>query len=216
MKLNLYIFQLIFVLVFIASCGETMPLKEYKDASSLREKAIKYELQDYSKEEFDIAETNFSEATIIIDENSSKEAKKLAGLLTAASNSYQTVLEEGLPKYAEVLKGEIDLEREYSKDIKAYKVDKENYELAELNYINGVEALNLNNYEDAVNYFLQAKRFHNKAYFSTKGIFDESAKNIKEAEDNIKKMEELEKSSSKNNWLELKFNIYKIYKNGSN
>ena len=217
MKLNLYIFQLIFVLVFIASCGETMPLKEYKDASSLREKAIKYELQDYSKEEFDIAETNFSEATIIIDENSSKEAKKLAGLLTAASNSYQTVLEEGLPKYAEVLKEEIDLEREYSKDIKSYKIDKESYELAELNYINGVEALNSNNYEEAVNYFLQAKRFHNKAYFSTKGIFDESAKNIKEAEDNIKKMEELEKSSSyKNNWLELKFNIYKIYKNGSN
>ena len=175
-----------------------MPLKEYKDASSLREKAIKYELQDYSKEEFDIAETNFSEATIIIDENSSKEAKKLAGLLTAASNSYQTVLEEGLPKYAEVLKGEIDLEREYSKDIKAYKVDKENYELAELNYISGVEALSSNNYEDAVNYFLQAKKFHNKAYFFTKGIFDESAKNIKEAEDKIKEIEELEKSSKSN------------------
>ena len=202
MKSRLFIFWLIFVLVlgFMTSCGETMPLKEYKDASSLREKAIKYELQDYSKEQFDIAETNFSEAVILIDENNSKEAKKLADLLTTASNSYQTVLSEGLPKYAEVLKEEIDLEREYSKDIKAYKVDKENYELAELNYINGVEALNLNNYEDAVNYFLQAKRFHNKAYFSTKGIFDESAKNIKEAEDNIKKMEELEKSSSyKNN-----------------
>ena len=202
MKSRLFIFWLIFVLVlgFMTSCGETMPLKEYKDASSLREKAIKYELQDYSKEQFDIAETNFSEAIILIDENNSKEAKKLAGLLTVASNSYQTVLEEGLPKYAEVLKGEIDLEREYSKDIKAYKVDKENYELAELNYISGVEALNSNNYEEAVNYFLQAKRFHNKAYFSTKGIFDESAKNIKEAEDNIKKMEELEKSSSyKNN-----------------
>ena len=202
MKSRLFIFWLIFVLVlgFMASCGETMPLKEYKDASSLREKAIKYELQDYSKEQFDIAETNFSEAIILIDENNSKEAKKLAGLLTAASNSYQTVLEEGLPKYAEVLKEEIDLEREYSKDIKSYKIDKESYELAELNYINGVEALNSNNYEEAVNYFLQAKRFHNKAYFSTKGIFDESAKNIKEAEDNIKKMEELEKSSSyKNN-----------------
>ena len=198
MKLNLYIFQLIFVLVFIASCGETMPLKEYKDASSLREKAIKYELQDYSKEEFDIAETNFSEATIIIDENNSKEAKKLADLLTTASNSYQTVLNEGLPKYAEVLKGEIDLEREYSKDIKAYKVDKENYELAELNYISGVEALSSNNYEDAVNYFLQSKKFHNKAYFFTKGIFDESAKNIKEAEDKIKEIEELEKSSKSN------------------
>ena len=198
MKLNLYIFQLIFVLVFIASCGETMPLKEYKDASSLREKAIKYELQDYSKEQFDIAETNFSEAIILIDENNSKEAKKLADLLTTASNSYQTVLNEGLPKYAEVLKEEIDLEREYSKDIKAYKVDKENYELAELNYISGVEALSSNNYEDAVNYFLQSKKFHNKAYFFTKGIFDESAKNIKEAEDKIKEIEELEKSSKSN------------------
>lgn len=200
MKLRLYIFQLIFVLVFglVISCGGTMPLKEYKDASSLREKAIKYELQDYSREQFDIAETNFSEAIILIDENNSKEAKKVADLLTTASNSYQTLLNEGLPKYAETLKEEIDLERAYSKDIKAYKIDKDNYELAELNYINGMEALSKNNYEDAVNYFLQAKKFHNKAYFSTKGIFEESSKNIKEAEQKIKEMEELEKSSTKN------------------
>ena len=198
MKLKTCIFQLIFVLVFIVSCGETMPLKEYKDTSSLREKTIKYELQDYSKEQFDIAEANFSEATILIDENNSKEAKKVASLLTTASNSYQTVLSEGLPKCAEVLKEEIDLEREYSKDIKAYKIDKDSYELAELNYIRGVEALGSNNYEDAVNYFLQAKKFHNKAYFSAKGIFDESSKSIKEAEQKIKEMEELEKSSKSN------------------
>lgn len=195
MKLKL----LIFILIFVISCGETMPLKEYKDASSLREKAVKYELQDYSKEQFDIAEASFSEAVILIDDNNSKESKKLANLLTTASNSYQTVLNEGLPKYAETLKEEITLERVYSKDIKAYKIDKENYELAELYYINGVEAYGTNNYEEAVNYFLQAKKLHNKAYFSTKGIFDESAKSIKEAEENIKKMEELEKSSSKRN-----------------
>ena len=173
MKLKL----LIFILIFVISCGETMPLKEYKDASSLREKAVKYELQDYSKEQFDIAEASFSEAVILIDDNNSKESKKLANLLTTASNSYQTVLNEGLPKYAETLKEEITLERVYSKDIKAYKIDKENYELAELYYINGVEAFGTNNYEEAVNYFLQAKKLHNKAYFSTKGIFDESSKN---------------------------------------
>ena len=100
MKLKL----LIFILIFVISCGETMPLKEYKDASSLREKAVKYELQDYSKEQFDIAEASFSEAVILIDDNNSKESKKLANLLTTASNSYQTVLNEGLPKYAETLK----------------------------------------------------------------------------------------------------------------
>lgn len=198
MKLRLSIFQLIFVLVFAISCSGTMPLKEYRDASSLREKAVKYELQDYSKEQFDIAETNFSEAAILIDENNTKEAKKVANLLSTASNSYQTVLNEGLPKYSETLKKEIDLERAYSKDIKAYKIDKDNYELAELNYINGMEALSENNYEDAVNYFLEAKKFHNKAYFSTKVIFDESAKNIKEAEEKIKEMEKLEKYSTNN------------------
>lgn len=198
MKLRLSIFQLIFVLVFAISCSGTMPLKEYRDASSLREKAVKYELQDYSKEQFDIAETNFSEAAILIDENNTKEAKKVANLLSTASNSYQTVLNEGLPKYSETLKKEIDLERAYSKDIKAYKIDKDNYELAELNYINGMEALNENNYEDAVNYFLEAKKFHNKAYFSTKVIFDESVKNIKEAEEKIKEMEKFEKYSTNN------------------
>lgn len=194
MKLKL----LIFILIFVISCGETMPLKEYKDASSLREKAVKYELQDYSKEQFDIAESSFSEAVILIDDNNSKESKKLANLLTTASNSYQTVLNEGLPKYAETLKEEITLERVYSKDIKAYKIDKENYELAELYYINGVEAFGTNNYEEAVNYFLQAKKLHNKAYFSTKGIFDESSKSIKEAELKIKEMEEIEKYYTNN------------------
>lgn len=194
MKLKL----LIFILIFVISCGETMPLKEYKDASSLREKAVKYELQDYSKEQFDIAEASFSEAVILIDENNGKESKKLANLLTTASNSYQTVLNEGLPKYAEILKEEITLERVYSKDIKAYKIDKENYELAELYYINGVEAFGTNNYEEAVNYFWQAKKLHNKAYFSTKGIFDESSKSIKEAELKIKEMEEIEKYYTNN------------------
>ena len=194
MKLKL----LIFILIFVISCGETMLLKEYKDASSLREKAVKYELQDYSKEQFDIAEASFSEAIILIDDNNSKESKKLANLLTTASNSYQTVLNEGLPKYAETLKEEITLERVYSKDIKAYKIDKENYELAELYYINGVEAFGTNNYEEAVNYFLQAKKLHNKAYFSTKGIFDESSKSIKEAELKIKEMEEIEKYYTNN------------------
>lgn len=194
MKLKL----LIFILIFVISCGETMPLKEYKDASSLREKAVKYELQDYSKEQFDIAEASFSEAVILIDDNNSKESKKLANLLTTASNSYQTVLNEGLPKYAETLKEEITLERVYSKDIKAYKIDKENYELAELYYINGVEAFGTNNYEEAVNYFLQAKKLHNKAYFLTKGIFDESSKSIKEAELKIKEMEEIEKYYTNN------------------
>ena len=194
MKLKL----LIFILIFVISCGETMPLKEYKDASSLRDKAVKYELQDYSKEQFDIAEASFSEAVILIDDNNSKESKKLANLLTTASNSYQTVLNEGLPKYAETLKEEITLERVYSKDIKAYKIDKENYELAELYYINGVEAFGTNNYEEAVNYFLQAKKLHNRAYFSTKGIFDESSKSIKEAELKIKEMEEIEKYYTNN------------------
>ena len=191
MKLKLFVFQLIFVLIFVISCGGSMPLKAYENASSLREKAVKYELQDYSKEQFDIAEANFSEATILINENNSRNAKKTAELLRTASNSYQTALNEGLPKYAEALKNEINSERESSRNIKAYKIDKESYELAELNYINGMEALKINNYENAVDYFLEAKKLHNKAFSSTKEIFDESAKNIKEAEEKLKEIEEL-------------------------
>ena len=168
MKLKLFVFQLIFVLFFVISCGGSMPLKAYENASSLREKAVKYELQDYSKEQFDIAEANFSEATILINENNRRNAKKTTELLTTASNSYQTALNEGLPKYAEALKNEINSERESSRSIKAYKIDKESYELAELNYINGMEALKINNYENAVDYFLEAKKLHNKAFSSTK------------------------------------------------
>lgn len=191
MKLKLFVFQLIFVLIFVISCGGSMPLKAYENASSLREKAVKYELQDYSKEQFDIAEANFSEATILINENNRRNAKKTTELLTTASNSYQTALNEGLPKYAEALKNKINSERESSRSIKAYKIDKESYELAELNYINGMEALKINNYENAVDYFLEAKKLHNKAFSSTKEIFDESAKNIKEAEEKLKEIEEL-------------------------
>ena len=137
MQLKKYFFtSLLFCLILIMSCSETMPLKEYKDATVLRDKAVRYDLKNYSQEEFDIAEASYSEAIILIDEN--KDPAKVKELLTAASNSYQIVLNEGLPQYAEVLKGEIDLERVYSKEIKAYRVDKDNYEFAELNYINAI------------------------------------------------------------------------------
>ena len=87
-----------------------MPLKEYKDASTLRDKTIKYELQNYSKEQFDIAESSFAEATILIDEN--KEPDTVKELLTTASNAYLVVLNEGLPVYAEELKAETSRNRE--------------------------------------------------------------------------------------------------------
>ncbi|MEI0516530.1 hypothetical protein [Brachyspira murdochii] len=196
MQLKKYISTtLLFSLVFVISCSETMPLKEYKDASALREKAIKYDLQNYSKEQFDIAEANFSEAVILIDEN--KEPEKVKELLTTASNSYQTVLNEGLPQYAEILKEETSLERVYSKEIKAYRVDKDNYEFAELNYINALSALSTNDYEGAVSCFLNAKKYHHKAYFTTKKRYDESMRGIKEASEKIKQVDELEKTSAK-------------------
>ena len=196
MQLIKYVSTLSLSLFFIISCsGTTMPLKEYKDATALRDKTIKYDLQNYSKEQFDIAEANYSEAIILIDED--KEPEKVKELLTAASNSYQTVLNEGLPQYAEVLKQETTLEREYSKDIKAYRVDKDNYELAELNYLNALSALGTNNYEEAVNCFLNVKKYHHKAYFTTKQRYDESAKALKEAEAKMQELDELRKSSQK-------------------
>lgn len=193
MQLKKYIFIPLFCLIFILSCSETMPLKEYKDSTVLRDKALRYDLQNYSKEEFDIAEAKYSEALILIDEN--KDSAKVKELLTAASNSYQTVLNEGLPQYAQVLKSEIDLERVYSKEVKAYRVDKDNYEFAELNYINALSALSTNNYEEAVSCFINAKKYHHKAYFTTKNRYDESLRGLKEAEDKIKQVDELDKSS---------------------
>ncbi|WP_295156640.1 hypothetical protein [uncultured Brachyspira sp.] len=189
-----FFIYLVFCLILIISCSETMPLKEYKDASVLREKAVRYDLQKYSKEEFDIAEANYSEALILINEN--KDSAKVKELLTAASNSYQTVLSNVLPQYAQILKEEISFERVYSKEIKAYRVDKDNYEFAELNYINALSALSTNNYEEAVNYFLNSKKYHHKAYFTTKVRYDESSRGIKEAEEKIKQVDELDKSSS--------------------
>lgn len=196
MQLKKYFFtSLLFCLILIMSCSETMPLKEYKDATVLRDKAVRYDLKNYSQEEFDIAEASYSEAIILIDEN--KDPAKVKELLTAASNSYQIVLNEGLPQYAEVLKGEIDLERVYSKEIKAYRVDKDNYEFAELNYINALSALSTNNYDEAVSCFFNAKKYHHKAYFTTKIRYEESSRAIKEAEDKIKQVDELDKSTSK-------------------
>ncbi|WP_295162158.1 hypothetical protein [uncultured Brachyspira sp.] len=196
MKLKKYIFTSLFVFIFIISCSETMPIKEYKDASVLREKAVKYDLQNYSKEEFDIAEANYCEALILIDEN--KDSKKVRDLLTAAQNSYQNVLNDGLPQYAQILKEETSLDRVYSKEIKAYRVDKDNYEFAELNYINALSALSTNNYEEAVNCFFNARKYHHKAYFTTKKRYDESSRGIKEAEEKIREVEELEITSSVN------------------
>lgn len=190
MKSIKHITILTFILYVIISCGASMPLKEYKDASTLRDKTIKYELQNYSKEQFDIAESSFAEATILIDEN--KEPDTVKELLTTASNAYLVVLNEGLPVYAEELKTETSRNRVYSKDIKAYIVDKENYELAELNYINALSALSTNNYELAVDSFLKTRDYHSKAFFNTKELFDNSLKGIQEADDKIKQIEVLE------------------------
>ena len=190
MKAIKHITILTSILSVIVSCGASMPLKEYKDASTLRDKTIKYELQNYSKEQFDIAESSFAEATILIDEN--KEPDTVKELLTTASNAYLVVLNEGLPVYAEELKTETSRNRVYSKDIKAYIVDQENYELAELNYINALSALSTNNYELAVDSFLKTRDYHSKAFFNTKELFDNSLKGIQEADDKIKQIEVLE------------------------
>lgn len=190
MKAIKHITILTSILSVIISCGASMPLKEYKDASTLRDKTIKYELQNYSKEQFDIAESSFAEATILIDEN--KEPDTVKELLTTASNAYLVVLNEGLPVYSEELKAETSRNRVYSKDIKAYIVDKENYELAELNYINALSALSTNNYELAVDSFLKTRDYHSKAFFNTKELFDNSLKGIQEADDKIKQIEVLE------------------------
>ncbi|WP_157150059.1 hypothetical protein [Brachyspira sp. SAP_772] len=194
MKAIKHITILTSILYVIVSCGASMPLKEYKDASTLRDKTIKYELQNYSKEQFDIAESSFAEATILIDEN--KEPDTVKELLTTASNAYLVVLNEGLPVYAEELKTETSRNRIYSKDIKAYIVDKENYELAELNYINALSALSTNNYELAVDSFLKTRDYHSKAFFNTKEQFDNSLKGIQEADDKIKQIEDLENSTN--------------------
>lgn len=194
MKAIKHITILTSILSVIVSCGASMPLKEYKDASTLRDKTIKYELQNYSKEQFDIAESSFAEATILIDEN--KEPDTVKELLTTASNAYLVVLNEGLPVYAEELKTETSRNRVYSKDIKAYIVDKENYELAELNYINALSALSTNNYELAVDSFLKTRDYHSKAFFNTKEQFDNSLKGIQEADDKIKQIDVLENSTN--------------------
>lgn len=194
MKAIKHITILTSILYVIVSCGASMPLKEYKDASTLRDKTIKYELQNYSKEQFDIAESSFAEATILIDEN--KEPDTVKELLTTASNAYLVVLNEGLPVYAEELKTETSRNRVYSKDIKAYIVDKENYELAELNYINALSALSTNNYELAVDSFLKTRDYHSKAFFNTKEQYDNSLKGIQEADDKIKQIEDLENSTN--------------------
>lgn len=196
MQFNKIILIFLFSLIFIISCSKSMPIKEYKDASILREKVFKYDFQNYSKEQFDIAEASYSEAAILIDEE--KEPNKIVELLTKASNNYQTILNENLPKYAFDLKEETYLYRVYSKDIKAYRVDKDDYEFAELNYVNALSALSTNNYEDAINCFLKVRKYHHKAYFTTKRKYDESIMDIKEAEAKIKEVENLEnKSSSK-------------------
>ncbi len=107
-------------------------------------------------------------------------------------------MNDGLPQYAQILKEETSLDRVYSKEIKAYRVDKDNYEFAELNYINALSALSTNNYEEAVNCFFNARKYHHKAYFTTKKRYDESSRGIKEAEEKIREVEELEITSSVN------------------
>lgn len=194
MKLKKYI--LLFLLFAIIAC-ESLPLKEYRDASTLRNKTIQYDLNSYSKENFEIADAKYREAIILLENKG--DNKQIVTLLTDASNGYKAILDTDLPEYANVLKEEVNYEREYSKDIKAYKVDKDGYEIAELNYLTGLSALSTNNYDVAVSNFIEARKFHNKAYFTTKRKFDESLYNIKIADDKLKEVYDIGSNASTNN-----------------
>ena len=167
MKLKKYI--LLFLLFAIIAC-ESLPLKEYRDASTLRNKTIQYDLNSYSKENFEIADAKYREAIILLENKG--DNKQIVTLLTDASNGYKAILDT---------------------------VDKYGYEIAELNYLTGLSALSTNNYDVAVSNFIEARKFHNKAYFTTKRKFDESLYNIKIADDKLKEVYDIGSNASTNN-----------------
>lgn len=177
----------VFSIFFMLSCS-SVPIKEYKDVTILREKATKYDLLSYAEEPFNIAETNYNEASVLIDEN--KDLPKAKDMLVTAGNNYKTVLDKGLPLYAKDLKEDVSEERDTSFNIKAYKAAKDDYELGELNYIEGVISLYKNNYEIAIEELMLSRKYYNSAYITAKEKYERS---VLELEKLNKIMNEIDK-----------------------
>ena len=67
MKSRYYnVFYLIIIIFFLFSCVSS-PETKYSNATKLREKVHKYNLQQYAEEEYNIAEKNYQEAKELID-----------------------------------------------------------------------------------------------------------------------------------------------------
>lgn len=181
------------IVFFILSCS-SMPVKEYNDVTILREGATKYDLLSYAEEPFNIAETNYNEASLLMDEN--KEPKKAKDLLLTASNNYKIVLDEALPLYANDLKGDISEERNTAFNLKAHKAAREEYELGELNYIEAIVSLCKNNYEIAIEGLMQSREYYNGAYLTSKERYDQSVLELEKLNEVMKEIDDVAKEIS--------------------
>lgn len=100
MKNLLLLVSGIFVLAALSGCGPEVPTKELENAKTAIERAKSVEAPTYSKEDYEGAVADFTDANQFVTDKKYKEAKdKALSSITNADKSYQASLE----KRAEVL-----------------------------------------------------------------------------------------------------------------
>ncbi len=104
MKKIVYVMAI--TIVILSSCA-SVPTELYDSVTALRARTTRFEpVQTYAQNDFDEGEKNYNEAVRLIE--AEEDLKLTPDLLTAAQTSYTTVIEVGMPAYADDLQVEID------------------------------------------------------------------------------------------------------------
>ena len=180
MKSRYYsIFSLIIVIFFLFSCISS-PETKYQNATKLREKVHKYNLQQYAEDEYKIAEQEYQEAKNLIDSKKNFKADKK---LDNVNQKYQTVIEKGLPPCAEDKDQIVKEKKEKALEIKAEVAVKNQYIEAEQTYNEALNYKDNKEYEKAIDTLIIAEEQFVEVYNITE------EKKIR-AENSIKSTEE--------------------------
>jgi hypothetical protein len=174
-----------FILSLLFTCA-TLSQQDLDKAENLRKKVHKYELKKYAEEDYTAAEKNYDEMKILIEKKNTFKAVKV---LAVVKETYQKVLDKGLPPYTD--ERDADAKKEYDNaiQIKANVAIKDQFDEANKVYTDGKSLKDSKDYENAIDKFNDSKDKFNYAYKTAKDKRDKAETSINKTEEYKKDVE---------------------------
>lgn len=171
--------------IFLLFSCVSSPETKYSSATKLREKVLKYNLQKYAEEEYNIAEQEYKEAKMLIDSKKNFKADKK---LDDVNKKYQLVLDKGFPPCTEDKDKIVKEKKEIALDIKADIAVKNEYNKAEQIYNEALDYKKNKEYEKAIDTLNMAEEQFINAYDIAEEKKIRAEKSIKSTEEAFEKI----------------------------